>query len=84
MTKKDNAPDDLVLPILKEIQSGLSSLKKEMRKEIGSVRAEMGLVHQQLATMNGMLSHYRNEFGRLEDRIARLEAHTGIDDRPQH
>ena len=33
---------------------------------------------------HNMTVNQRNELSRLEDRIARLEAHTGIEDSPQH
>jgi septal ring factor EnvC (AmiA/AmiB activator) len=63
---------------------GQTAIKRELRQEIGSVRAELALIHQQLMTLNAMMSHHRSEFSRLEDRIARLEAHTGIDELPQY
>jgi len=58
--------------------------EEELRTEIGSVRTELGLMQQQLVTLNGSLFHQRSEFTRLEDRIARLEVHVGIEDSPQH
>ena len=78
MSKKKE-PDNIVLDILKQLQTGQASIKKELRSEIGSVRAELGLMNQQLVTINGTLHHQRSETVRLEDRIARLEIRAGID-----
>ena len=91
MTENTNAIEDAILPILRriqgdiaEIKAGQTSMKRELRTEIGSVRTELGLMQQQLMTLNGSLFHHRSEFTRIEDRIARLEAHVGIEDLPQH
>jgi hypothetical protein len=48
------------------------------------VWAELQIIQQQLTTSHNMTVHQRNELSRLEDRIARLEAHTRIEDSPQH
>jgi len=83
--------EDAIMPILRRIQGDIAeikasqtSMKRELRTEIGSVRTELGLMQQQLVTLNGSLFHQRSEFTRLEDRIARLEVHVGIEDSPQH
>ncbi len=75
---------NLVLDILKQLQEGQKAIKQTLRTELGSVRAELQIIQQQLTTSHNMVVHQRNEFSRLEDRIARLEAHIGIEDSPQH
>jgi BMFP domain-containing protein YqiC len=80
----DDKDHNLVLDILKQLQEGQKAIKQSLRTEFGSVRAELQIIQQQLTTSHNMTVHQRNELSRLEDRIARLEAHTGIEDSPQH
>jgi BMFP domain-containing protein YqiC len=80
----DDKDHNLVLDILKQLQEWQKAIKQSLRTEFGSVRAELQIIQQQLTTSHNMTVHQRNELSRLEDRIARLEAHTGIEDSPQH
>ena len=75
---------NLVLDILKQLQEGQKAIKQSLRTEFGSVRAELQIMQQQLTTSHNMAVHQKTELSRLEDRIARLEAHTGIEDNPHH
>jgi|RhiMetdeSRZDD1v2_1073273.scaffolds.fasta_scaffold1590432_1 polyhydroxyalkanoate synthesis regulator phasin len=75
---------NLVLDVLKQLQEGQKAIKQTLRTELGSVRAELQIIQQQLTTSHNMAVHQKNELSRLEDRIARLEAHTGIEDNSHH
>ena len=75
---------NLVLDVLKQLQEGQKAIKQSLRTEFGSVRAELQIIQQQLTTSHHMAVQQKNELARLEDRIARLEAHTGLEDNPPH
>ena len=75
---------NLVLEVLKQLQEGQKAIKHSLRTDFGSVRAELQIIQQQLTTSHHMAVQQKNELARLEDRIARLEAHTGLEDSPPH
>lgn len=72
--------ENLVLEVLRKIQSDVASLHREMRMEFREVKTRLTLLEQHFATHTAMLANQSGRIDRLEERLERVERRLELSD----
>ncbi|MGH8567204.1 MAG: hypothetical protein ACREXU_04100 [Gammaproteobacteria bacterium] len=74
------ATENLVLEILRQMRSEITSLRNETRDGLGRIELRLGLVEQALAGLLAVSVSDRDEIRALKSRIERIERRLELTD----